>query len=51
MSCAEEQKHNQSPSKSGERDGNGLVPAGGPLMAVEREADRNKHGEGQWIKS
>jgi len=63
MSCAEEQEQNQSHSKSGERDGNGLVmcyachqqhyhefPSGGPLMALEREADRKKHGGGQWTK-
>jgi len=52
MSCAEEPQQNQSHSKSGEIDGNGLVmccafhqqhyyefPSGGPLVAVEREAD------------
>ena len=61
MSCAEEQDQNQSHSKSGERDGNGWIghvlrmpPAALPqvalLMAVEREADQKKHGEGQWRK-
>ena len=63
MSCVEEQEQNQSHSKSGERDGNGLVmccachqqhyhelPSGGPLMAAGREADEKEHGGGQWRK-
>ena len=62
-SCVEEQEQNQSHSKSGERDGNGLVmccachqqhyhelPLGGPLMAAGRETDQNKHGGRQWRK-
>ena len=62
-SCTEEQEQNQSHSKSDERDGNGLVicclchqqhyhklPSDGPLMAIERKADREKHGGGQWRK-
>ena len=63
MSCAEEQEQNQSHSKSGERDGNGLVmccachqqhyhelPSDGPLMAAGREVGRKKHRGGQWRK-
>ena len=55
MSCIEEQEQNHSHSKSGERDGNGLVmccachqqhyhelPLGGPLRAAGREpTERN----------
>jgi len=26
------------------------LPSGGPLIAVEIEADRKKHGGGQWRK-
>jgi len=44
--------HTASPAKETEMDWYcaAHAPAGGPLMAVEREADRNKHGEGQWRK-
>ena len=63
MSCVEEQEQNQSHSKSGERDGNGLfmccacnlqhyheLPSGRPLMAAGRGADQKKHGKGHWRK-
>ena len=63
MSCVEEQEQNQSHTKSGERDRNGLVmcytchqqhyhelPSGGHLIAAGRETDRTKHGGGQWRK-